>query len=903
MTINHFHGEDSSNKYCKLKNLKNESDVEQNFLIPLLEELGYTEDYRESKGTINEVAIRKGRKRGLYRPDFICYSDKNHLKPVLVIDAKHPQKSASEGVEDAQLYASIIRRRLDEPKPVQYCIGTNGVKTIVKHYDKDTSEYTLFFNDFKDGNSKFDSFKSDMNRTTRAKSLELSNKSFEFKMPNPNEIKGIFEACHQIIWRREFESPVPAFWEFCKLMFIKLNEDKKLRNDPEIKKLIMAGKPLPVDQVIFSKYYIGTHEHGDPNPIATLFRRFRDDFETQIRRGDKKRIFDSDEEIDLSPLTIRQVVGLLENYDLIKIDEDLNGKLFQTFLSATMRGKQLGQFFTPRTVVKFMTELAEIKVENKPPYAPYVADICCGTGGFLIEAMAKMTKQIYQEPLSRILTKSEQIKIEKKIKDEHLFGIDAGKDPPIARIARMNMYLHGDGGSRIWFADSLDKKGRVEETLSPELRANKEELQKLFLEEEIKFDICLTNPPFSMLKKSSEADQRKILQEYKIREYEAGNGETRIKKNLKSNVMFLERYHDILKDEGILITVIDESVLNTNSDRTFRDWVLRNYYVKAVFSLPRSAFLETGANVKTSILYLQKKSDPSEDQPYTFYARSENIGNDELVQDDSKNDLTEILGVYNQFKNTGSILEVNKQNWSDPTPYFIKQIKYGDRRIDFEWNDPRHEEMDKQLHKIKKNKEFKLESIGNLISRGICKIVRGKTAPRYMSVRQGIPIIKVRNVSNDGINWDTDHVLRKFYDNNSDRHLKRDDVLITSTGVGTIGRIAIMNQQVDSMTDGHVDTIRILDTNTLLPDYLVHYLRSLFSQMQMERYTVGCTGQTELNLSDIKKIEILYPESVTEQKELIVSSLHYEKEALKSKTLYLNNREKSKEEFIKALTI
>ena len=431
MGLEYFSNDEPENKYGKLKNLRNESDVEQNFLVPLLEDLGYNEDYRETKETIEEQSIGKGNKKKGYRPDFVCYSDKAHLRPVLVIDAKHPLKAPEDGVNDAQLYTSIIRRRLDEPKPVQFCIGSNGNITVVRHYDRDVDEYRLVFSDFKDGNTKFESFKADLNRNARAKSLSIVSEPFEFSKPDTNEIRGIFEACHLVIWRREFESPVPAFWEFCKLMFIKLNEDRELRNDPELKKLIDSGKPLPRERVVFSTYYIGTHEHGDPNPIASLFRRFRNDFETQILSGEKKRIFDTNEEIKLQPLTIKRVVQLLEHHDLIKIDEDLNGRLFQTFLSATMRGRELGQFFTPRTVVEFMTDLAEFKVISNPPYAPYVVDACCGTGGFLIETMAKLVNQLKKGHLSKVLNKDEMDTIEKDIKDHHLFGIDAGKDPPI----------------------------------------------------------------------------------------------------------------------------------------------------------------------------------------------------------------------------------------------------------------------------------------------------------------------------------------------------------------------------------------------------------------------------------------------------------------------------------------
>ena len=47
-------------------------------------------------------------------------------------------------------------------------------------------------------------------------------------------------------------------------------------------------------------------------------------------------------------------------------------------------------------------------------------------------------------------------------------------DPALARIARMNMFLHGDGGSKIFQLDSLDKNITVEEDAdSLELRSEK----------------------------------------------------------------------------------------------------------------------------------------------------------------------------------------------------------------------------------------------------------------------------------------------------------------------------------------------------------------------------------------------------------------------------------------------
>lgn len=123
---------------------------------------------------------------------------------------------------------------------------------------------------------------------------------------------------------------------------------------------------------------------------------------------------------------------------------------------------------------------------------------------------------------------------------------------------------------------------------------------------------------------------------------------------------------------------------------------------------------------------------------------------------------------------------------------------------------------------------------------------------------------------------------------NQKSQLRQSDVLIASTGVGTIGRVAIMDKDIECMTDGHVSTIRILDTTRISPNYLVHYLRSIFGQMQMERYTVGCTGQTELNDPDIALIKILYPKEVTEQEKILKSALSHEERALTLATMFSN---------------
>ena len=77
------------------------------------------------------------------------------------------------------------------------------------------------------------------------------------------------------------------------------------------------------------------------------YQQLISDIETEISTGKRKRIFSPADHIKLHPDTIKEVVRKLEDTFLFGIDVDLNGRLFETFLSSTMRGKDLGQFFTP----------------------------------------------------------------------------------------------------------------------------------------------------------------------------------------------------------------------------------------------------------------------------------------------------------------------------------------------------------------------------------------------------------------------------------------------------------------------------------------------------------------------------------------------------------------------------
>lgn len=626
------------NKYCSLNDLTNESAVEQFFVIRLLKDLGFRDSEILTKTSIKELLIGKGSKKENYKPD---YALRIKGKVRIIIDAKDPKENIDNYFYQISGYALGINKEYDDSqKPVKYCILTNGKITKLFKWANINPVLTLNFEEFTDINSQFLKFRKLIDKKSLIKKTEKQNiNDFEFKPLKINQLDSLFRACHNLIWKKDKLKPTTAFYEFTKLFYVKNEEDKRIHE---------LNRPYTKDDFRFSSHWIELIEKttDKPNPIdSILFEKLRRELNEKVNKGEKKRIFSVNEKINLKPSTIKEIVKLLEHCNLYGIDEDLNGRMFETFLNATIRGKELGQFFTPRTVVEFMVSLAELKVNRS--HIDCVLDLCCGSGGFLIDAMSIMWKKIKD---NQSLTSTEKDELKLKVVTQFLWGADADRDENlrISRIARMNMVLHGDGSNRIyWLPDSLDKQLHIEKGIPKELKDEAEEFKKA-IKNGLRFDVILTNPPFSMRYSIKTKDEKKILEDYVL----AKNANTeKMKASLKSNVMFLERYCDLLKAHGRLLTVIDESVLNSYSDRNVRKFIKENFIIKAVVSLPRNTFVNAEAGVKTSILYLMKKENVNEEQPAIFMAISKNIGhNDSGKPTPNLNDLPKIFNEFKKFE-------------------------------------------------------------------------------------------------------------------------------------------------------------------------------------------------------------------------------------------------------------
>ena len=641
-------------------------------------------------------------------------------------------------------------------------------------------------------------------------------------------------------------------------MFVKIDEDRRLRETLDSHGVDRTTGKVPAKFVRFSTRWIDDMSQTTESPLdSILFAELTKRLEDEIARGNKKRIFDQGERIDLSPDTIRDTVEFLEHLDLFSVDEDLNGRLFETFLTATMRGSALGQFFTPRSVVKFMVQLADLSATRKN--MDRVLDGCCGSGGFLIEAMASMSSAIMS---NESLTTRERSALMKSLRAERLWGIDAGKDPKMARIARLNMFLHKDGGSRIYFADALDKSLRVDLGLPLSSRLEVEELKRDLIDQGLKFSCVLTNPPFAMTyerrnDKSKKTRESEILQEYTLSLDQ--DGKPRAK--LKSAVMFLERYWDLLEDDGRLVTVMDESVLNTVSNRPFRKYLLQNFIIRAVISLPKNTFVKAQGSVKTSVLFLSKKADPSEAQTPVFMALCENVGHSDSGKErPQQNELPKILKAFGAWESSGesefpgcfTVRDLHREN---PTI-----------RLDAPYFNPLYFKTISGLKKMAVERSWNLCGLGSLLANP--KAISGGATPKgalYPDV--GPRFIRVQNVRPYELVWTPEDACIDYHTHQKLKRSKlhHEDVVLTITG--SYGIAAVVPRNFGEANINQHSVKMTLGTD-ILPEYLVAFLNSELCRPQFDRAVTG-SSRPALDYTAIRNLQVLVPQKRSDQKEII----------------------------------
>lgn len=231
-----------------------------------------------------------------------------------------------------------------------------------------------------------------------------------------------------------------------------------------------------------------------------------------------------------NPKTFHYIVKELAAVSFCDCSLDSKGAAFEYFVRATLKGKKLGQYFTPRELVQTMLAIVgQRKIVNAVISGTgiKILDPACGTGGFLVFLMQDSLKQITDMHDARDITKKTFDNAKRAIKEEIFFGSDANEG--VAASAKMNMIIAGDGHTNIQHEDSLAKTAINWSVDTPDC------------------DLILTNPPFG----TSETDS---LSSNDWAQFDIRSG--------KGQHLFLQKMVLSLKPgSGEFCTVIDEGVL------------------------------------------------------------------------------------------------------------------------------------------------------------------------------------------------------------------------------------------------------------------------------------------------------------------------------------------------------
>ena len=358
------------------------------------------------------------------RPDYVLYEPGTN-RPIGIIEAKRPGRALERAIDDAvQLYA--------KPLDIDIVFATDG--SLFRSFDQRSKTGLLL-----DSEPVVDLLSPKL-------LLKFANEGPKLVTPSrirhtKQELMSRFKQANDLLRNEGLREGVERFSEFSNLLFLKLISEIETERD-------LMGDTRRLDKRFCWESFCNQApdemlDHINNTVLPKLVNSYN-------HSGD---VFQQRLSI-AKPATLAKIVDGLSDLSLLDAESDVKGDAFEYFLKHSVTvGNDLGEYFTPRHIVKIMVDLID------PSYREKVYDPCCGTGGFLIESFRHIVRKVKLTPNTRAV-----------LENETIFGREL---TGTAKIAKMNMILAGDGHTHIHQMDCL------------EVPVDKE------------YDVVLTNFPFS----------------------------------------------------------------------------------------------------------------------------------------------------------------------------------------------------------------------------------------------------------------------------------------------------------------------------------------------------------------------------------------------------------------------
>lgn len=500
----------------------------------------------------------------------------------IVICEKEPKKGSKGAYkmrdhEQAKKEFGLLHAAMTEAADCRFGLWTNGLEFFF--FEKQVTRFDVKFKPLGDWPMGDESLGS----RTVASNAQLRRADREMLLT-------AFRRCHNYIHGNEGMPKDAAFWQFLYLIFAKMHDERRGRDEPPrfwagmFEKEVNGGRQL-VD------------EQFDPDGQQAIRARIEPLFE-EVREKYTGKIFRGNEQITLSNRALAFMVAELAKYDFGRTDLDAKGAAYQELVGTNLRGDR-GQYFTPRGAIDLMVEMLDPQEDER------VFDPACGTGGFLVATLKHLDKRFHAE---------EQLEVGEESTDDFLslrdrliayannrmFGADF--DPFLVRAAQMNIVMASNAEAQLFHMNSLEfPAGHLP---GVPVAAEAAELGSM--------DVVMTNPPFGS---DIPVTDPNILKHFELAHVweptdDGGFRNTgRLQGSVAPEILFIERCYDWLKPGGRMGVVLPDGILGNPGDEYIRWWLLRHCWVLASVDLPVEVFVvEANVNILTSLLFLKRKT-------------------------------------------------------------------------------------------------------------------------------------------------------------------------------------------------------------------------------------------------------------------------------------------------------
>lgn len=203
------------------------------------------------------------------------------------------------------------------------------------------------------------------------------------------------------------------------------------------------------------------------NTLFPTLKNLEVNADTPIKKSIVKTTFEDANQYMKDGVNLRQVINVIDELQLDDYEEShAFGEIYESILRELQSAGSAGEFYTPRPVTDFMAKMIKPKIGEK------MADLACGTGGFITSWLKELEKNVK--------TADDQVKYSNSI-----YGIEKKQFPYMLCIT--NMLLHGLDLPKIYHDNSLTRK-------------------LLDYTEDDKFDVILMNPPYGGSEKKAIQD-------------------------------------------------------------------------------------------------------------------------------------------------------------------------------------------------------------------------------------------------------------------------------------------------------------------------------------------------------------------------------------------------------------